>query len=149
MYYSNFYLSFWLFLAGLLAPFVALAAMAIVLEKIKEYLDEQKKRDKMFSNINFLIAELKKDPERDELNEIIDAFMKNFASFANLQKESKDYQNRLDFLNAFVWCNSIDIDSIVQYREKITGLNPNFKKEIETVIGSAIKARESEKKKKN
>lgn len=149
MYYSSFYINIWLLLAGLLAPFVALAAIAIILEKIKEYIDAQKARDKLFSNISYLISELKKDPPREELDEILDAFMKYFANFGNIQKESKDYQNRLDFLNALVWCNSLDIDSIVQHRENFVKLNPNFKKEIETVVGSAIKARETEKKKKN
>ena len=42
----------------------------------------------------------------------------------------------------------MDIDRVVNYREEIVKANPNYKKEIETVIGSALKNREDKKGKK-
>lgn len=42
----------------------------------------------------------------------------------------------------------MDIDSVVRYREIFVKENPNYKKEIETVIGSALKGREERKGKK-
>ncbi len=42
----------------------------------------------------------------------------------------------------------MDIDRVVNYREDLVKANPNFKKEIETVIGQALKNRDEKKGKK-
>ena len=68
---------------------------------------------------------------------------------SHIQKDDKDYQDRMDFISALAWCPLIDIDSVARYREEFIKANPNFKKEIETIISSALKNREkSEKDKK-
>lgn len=54
----------------------------------------------------------------------------------------------MDFISALAWCSAVDIDSVARYREEFVKANPNFKKEIETLIGAALKNRESSEEKK-
>lgn len=148
MYSLDFYIFIWCLLFVALFPFVILCVAFVIYERIRASLEYQKNREAKLKNIDYLISALKGTPTIDLTQEILDAFMRYFIPFGDLSKESKEYQGRMDFISAFALCSSIDIDKIVRHREEFVKSNPNFKKEIETAIGSALKTRESEKKKK-
>ncbi|OCR08580.1 hypothetical protein [Helicobacter pullorum] len=149
MYNLNFYLFIWIALFVSMLPFMLLSSAFLILGKIQAYLEAQKSREKMLKNIRYLISLLQNNPDKETLDEALDSFKKNFFVFGNLKKDNKDYQDRMDFISALAWCPLIDIDSVARYREEFIKANPNFKKEIETIISSALKNREkSEKDKK-
>ncbi|WP_415578394.1 hypothetical protein [Helicobacter burdigaliensis] len=131
-----------------LMPFVLLVGIVIVMQNIQAYLEEQRKKENLLKNIVHLTSVLKGTPSEDAVQEVLEAFKNYFNPFTNYKKESKEYQERMDFISALAWCASVDIDSIVRYREELVKLNPSYKKEIETTIGSALKNRESNEKKK-
>ncbi|PZT48952.1 hypothetical protein B6S12_01270 [Helicobacter valdiviensis] len=148
MYYLDFYFFVWVLMIIALMPFALLSGVAIIMQNIQAYLEEQRKKENLLKNIQHLISVLKGTPSDDEVQEVLEAFKKYFNPFTNHKKESKEYQERMDFISALAWCASVDIDSIVRYREEFVKLNPNYKKEIETTIGSALKNRETNEKKK-
>lgn len=148
MYSLDFYIFIWCLLFIALLPFVILCIIFVIYEKIKNSLEYQKNREAKFRNIDYLISVLKGTPSTEVTQEVLDAFTTHFMPFGDISKESKEYQGRMDFISAFALCSSIDIDNVVRHREEFVKSNPNFKKEIETAIGSALKTRESEKKKK-
>ncbi|WP_104722250.1 hypothetical protein [Helicobacter mesocricetorum] len=148
MYSLDFYIFIWCLLLVALFPFIILCVAFVVYEKIRDSLENQKNREAKFKNIDYLISVLKGAPTAEVTQEILDAFTRYFIPFGDISKESKEYQGRMDFISAFALCSSVDIDNVVRHREELVKSNPNFKKEIETTIGSALKTRESEKKKK-
>ena len=149
MYNFNFYLFTFLFLFILMLPFFLLGGGFIIYERIQSYLAVLKCRDKKFHNINYLISIFKdENSEQELLEEALESFNKYFLHFGDISKESKEYQGRIDFIGALSWCPKMDIDRVVNYREEIVKANPNYKKEIETVIGSALKNRDEKKGKK-
>ena len=149
MYNITFHLFIFLLISLLMAPFFMLSIAFIVYEYIQKYLAIMRGREQKFKNINYLISIFKdENSEHTLLEEALEAFNKYFLHFNDLSKESKEYQERLDFIGAFAWCPNMEIDRVVNYREDIVKANPNFKKEIETVIGSALENREEKKGKK-
>ncbi|MCI2236585.1 MULTISPECIES: hypothetical protein [unclassified Helicobacter] len=148
MYSFQFYLFIWVALFFAMLPFALLTSAFLILGKIQAYLESQKSRDNLLKNIQYLISILQNSPSREELDEILDAFRKNFLNFDSLKKESKDYKDRMDFISALACCSAVDIDSVARYREEFVKANPNFKKEIETLISAALKNRESSEKNK-
>ncbi|MCH5322691.1 MAG: hypothetical protein J1E31_03810 [Helicobacter sp.] len=145
---SSFYLWIWVLLGVGIVPFVFFSLIAVILEKIRKYREAQRSRDKLFKNIKYLTSVIQGEPSKEQIEEVLAAFRENFLSFAGLSKDSQPYQERIDFISALAWCSQVDIDSIANYREEFVRANPNFKKEIETVVGEAIKQREINKKKK-
>lgn len=149
MYSLNLYLFIFIFLSILMMPFFLLAGGFVIYERIQAYLAVIRGRERKFQNINYLISIFKdENSEHELLEEALEAFNKYFMHFGDIGKESKEYQGRMDFLSALSWCPNIDIDRLVKYREDIVKANPNYKKEIETVIGSALKNRDEKKGKK-
>lgn len=149
MYSFNFYLFVFLLLSILMLPFFLLAGGFIIYERIQAYLAVLRGREKKFQNINYLISIFKdENSEQELLEEALESFNKHFLHFGDINKESKEYQERIDFIGALSWCPKMDIDRVVSYREEIVKANPNYKKEIETVIGSALKNRDEKKGKK-
>lgn len=144
----DFYILIWILLALGLLPFVGLSAGFVAYRTIQDYLFNNQDRSKLLKNINYLITTIKNNESKESVIEAIEAFKKYFIPFGEISKDSKDYQNRMDFISALAWCSSIDIDEVVKYREDLVKSNANFKKEIETVVGSALKNRENEAKKK-
>ncbi|MDA3969056.1 hypothetical protein [Helicobacter ibis] len=147
MHTLDFFVLIWILLALTLLPFVGLSAGFVAYQAIKEYLAGLENKDKLLKDINYLIGRLKNNESAERMNEAIEAFKKHFMPFGDISKESKDYQNRMDFISALAWCNGIDIDEVVKHREELVKLNSNFKKEIETIVGAALKNREENKKK--
>ncbi|WP_416830622.1 hypothetical protein [Helicobacter ganmani] len=149
MYSFNFYLFIFLFLCLLMMPFFLLGGGFIIYERIQAYLAAIRGREKKFHNINYLVSIFKdENSEQELLEEALAAFNQHFLHFGDIGKESKEYQGRLDFIGALSWCPKMDIDRVVNYREDLVKANPNFKKEIETVIGQALKNRDEKKCKK-
>lgn len=149
MYNLSFYLFTLLFVSLLMFPFILLTIIFIVYEHIQMYLEELKGRQQKFKDINYLIAIFEDEKsDSDLLEEGLNAFNENFMHFGEIEKDSKEYQQRIEFIAAFSKCINMDIDSVVRYREIFVKENPNYKKEIETVIGSALKNREERKGKK-
>lgn len=148
MYSLNFYLFIWAVLLVGMLPFALLSSAFLILGKIQAYLESQRSKDNLLKNIRYLISTLQNNPSKEELDEILGSFRKNFLNFSNLKKESKEYKDRMDFISTLAWCSSIDIDSVARYREEFVKANPNFKKEIETLISAALKNRESSEKNK-
>lgn len=149
MYNLTFHLFVFLFISVLMLPFFLLAVVFIVYERIQAHFEELRGRERRFRDIHYLISVFKDEQSTQALlQEAIEAFNKHFLQFGNLAKESKEYQSRMDFLSAFSWCPNVEIDSVVRYREEFVKANPNYKKEIETLISSALKNREEHKNKK-
>lgn len=149
MYNITFHLFIFLLISLLMAPFFMLSIAFIVYEYIQKYLALIRGREQKFKNINYLISIFKDQASSHELlEEALEAFNTHFLHFNGFAKDSKEYQGCLDFIGAFAWCPNMDIDRVVSYREEIVKANPNYKKEIETVIGSALKNREEKKGKK-
>ncbi len=149
MYSFNFHLFIFLFLCILMMPFFLLAGGFIIHERIQSHLAVQRRRERKFQNINYLISIFKdENSEHELLEEALEAFNQHFLHFGDISKESEEYQGRIDFISALSWCPNMDIDRVVNYREEIVKANPNYKKEIETVIGSALKNRDEKKAKK-
>ncbi|MBX7490181.1 hypothetical protein [Helicobacter turcicus] len=149
MYNLTFHLFVFLFISFLMFPFFLLTMVFIVYERIQAYLEELRGREQQFKNIDYLIS-IFEDEKSDSslLEEALNAFNEHFMHFGNTSKDSKEYQSCIDFITAFSKCVNMDIDSVVRYREIFVDANPNYKKEIETVIGSALKNREERKGKK-
>ncbi|MDD6056428.1 MAG: hypothetical protein SOW25_05590 [Helicobacter sp.] len=147
MYSFTFHIYVFLIITALMLPFFLLAHVFIAYEKIQAYLDELKRREQRFNNIDYLISIFKDENSSQELlDEALNAFEEHFLHFGSLAKDSKEYQSRLDFISAYSYCPKIEIDKVAKYREVLTGANANYKKEIETVIGGALKNREESKK---
>lgn len=149
MYSFTFNLFIFLFLCILMMPFFLLAGGFVIYERIQSYLAILRGRERKFQNINYLISIFKdENSEHELLEEALAAFNQHFLHFGDIGKESKEYQGRIDFISALSWCPNMDIDRVVNYREDLVKANPNYKKEIETVIGSALKNRDEKKAKK-
>ncbi|WP_279127861.1 hypothetical protein [Helicobacter winghamensis] len=149
MYNLSFHLFVFLIINLLILPFFLLAMVFIIYERIQEYLEELRGREQKFKNIDYLIT-IFEDEKSDSslLEEALNSFCEHFIHFGNTSKDSKEYQQCINFIAAFSKCLNMDIDSVVRYREIFVKENPNYKKEIETVIGSALKGREERKGKK-
>ncbi|WP_299548445.1 hypothetical protein [uncultured Helicobacter sp.] len=149
MYNLSFHLFVFLFVSLLMLPFFLLTMVFLVYERIQAYLEELRGREQKFKNIHYLISIFKDENSTQELlEEALNAFNEHFIHFGDKNKDSKEYQDCLEFISAFSHCFNIDIDSVVRQREVFVKENPNYKKEIETVIGSALKSREERKGKK-
>ncbi|MCI5969500.1 hypothetical protein [Helicobacter sp.] len=129
-------------------PFFLLTIVFVVYARIQAYLEELKGREQKFKNIDYLIA-IFQDEKSDSslLEEALNAFNEHFMRFGSASKDSKEYQGCIDFIAAFSKCANMHIDDVVRHREIFVKENPNYKKEIETVIGSALKNREDKAKK--
>lgn len=143
MYHLTFHLYVFAIITALMLPFFLLAHIFIIYEKIQAHLAYLRNREQKFHNIDYLISIFKdENSEQELLEEALKAFENNFLNFGDLAKDSKEYQSRLDFINAFAYCVNMDIDRVARYREVLVNANKNYKKEIETIIGAALKNRE-------
>ena len=131
-----------------LLPCLFFCFAGLLLGKIKQALEAQKDKEAKLKDIKYLINLLKNAPDQNTIEEAVGAFTQYFIPFGEIAKDSKEYQDRMDFINSLALCPTVEIDYVVRYRESFVKSNPSFKKEIETVIGSALKTRESEKSKK-
>ncbi len=149
MYSLKFHLFVFLLIGCSILPFFLSAIAFVIYERIQARLEVLRSRERRFKNINYLIEIFKdENSELELLEEALEAFNAHFMNFSGFAKDSKEYQDCLEFIGAFAWCPNMDIDRVVRYREEIVKVNPDYKKEIETVIGSALKNREETKKKK-
>lgn len=147
MHTLDFFILIWILLTLTLLPFVGLSAGFVAYQTIKEYIEGHKNKNKLLQDINYLINVLKNNESQENIHEAIEAFKRYFIPFGDISKESKEYQDRMDFISALAWCNEIDIDEVVKHREELVKLNSNFKKEIEATVSAALKNRENEKQK--
>ncbi|TLD82431.1 hypothetical protein LS70_007455 [Helicobacter sp. MIT 11-5569] len=149
MYNLTFHLFVFFLVSLLILPFFLLTMVFIVYERIQAYLDDLKGHERKLRNIDYLISVFENEESSiEQLEEALKAFEEYFLHFGNAAKDSKEYQGCIDFVSAFSKCPKMDIDRVVRSRESFVEANPNYKKEIETVIGSALKNREERKGKK-
>lgn len=149
MYSLTFYLLIFFLISLLITPFYLLGIAFIVYEYFQKRLEKIRGREERFKDINYLTSVFKDESSSSELlEEALAAFNTHFLHFGSMAKDSKEYQGCMDFISAFALCPNMDIDHVVRYRQDLTAANANYAKEIETIIGSALKNREDKKAKK-
>lgn len=149
MYDLNFYVLIWGVVLTALIPFVIFVSVYLLILSLRSEHRAEMERLKRLRNINYLISVVKKrpSPPKATVEEAIEGFKKNFMEFGKIGKDSKELSERLEFLSQLAQLEFWSIDEVVHFRGEVVHINPGFKKEIETAIGTALKHRESENKK--